>query len=110
MHADGIDFTLLSPRALAVMLFIAIPATFGAELEPLCDVVRRSMPTVPERGLLAVPILASGALVMIGPPGIALAGPGWVVRALGQGTRLGLALRSQPVAWAGRLGRCTLGG
>jgi hypothetical protein len=37
VHADGIDFTLLSPRWLAVALFVGIPAVFGALVVPLVE-------------------------------------------------------------------------
>jgi hypothetical protein len=40
IHADGIDFTLLKPTWLAIALFIAIPACFGALIGPVlawCD-------------------------------------------------------------------------
>jgi hypothetical protein len=37
VHADGIDFTLLAPRWLAVSLFVAIPALFGALVVPLVE-------------------------------------------------------------------------
>lgn len=30
IHADGVDFTMLKPTWLAVALFVAVPATFGA--------------------------------------------------------------------------------
>ncbi|MEO7428252.1 MAG: hypothetical protein ABIY48_02610 [Acidimicrobiales bacterium] len=34
IHATGVDFTVLTPHALAVALFIAIPALFGALIGP----------------------------------------------------------------------------
>jgi hypothetical protein len=37
VHADGIDFTLLSPRWLAVALFVGVPALFGALVVPLVE-------------------------------------------------------------------------
>ena len=37
VHGDGIDFVLLSPRWLAVALFVAIPALFGALVVPLVE-------------------------------------------------------------------------
>jgi hypothetical protein len=37
VHADGVDFTLLSPRWLAVALLVGIPALFGALVVPLVE-------------------------------------------------------------------------
>jgi hypothetical protein len=40
IHADGVDFTLLKPTWLAIALFVAIPAGFGALIGPVlswCD-------------------------------------------------------------------------
>jgi len=37
IHADGVDFTLLQPTWLAVGLFIALPAVFGAVIGPAVD-------------------------------------------------------------------------
>jgi len=39
---DGVDFTRLSPRWLAVALFVTIPATFGLLCPPVIDVTLRS--------------------------------------------------------------------
>lgn len=110
VHADGVDFTVLSPRALSVALFIAIPAVFGGALEPLRRLADRRTQLLPERVLLAAPIVASVALVLLGPPGIALAVLGLGAVALGQGERLALMLTSRPIAWAGRVGMGILGG
>jgi hypothetical protein len=35
VHADGVDFTLLEPVWLAIAIFVAIPAGFGAAIGPL---------------------------------------------------------------------------
>jgi hypothetical protein len=37
VHADGIDFTLVGPAALAVVLFVALPALFSAALATLTE-------------------------------------------------------------------------
>ncbi len=37
IHADGIDFTLLKPTWLAIVLFIALPALFGAAVGVAVD-------------------------------------------------------------------------
>ncbi len=42
VHTDGIDFRLLEPTWLAIALFVAIPAAFGAVVGPLTTWVTRS--------------------------------------------------------------------
>ena len=37
LHADGVDFTLLKPTWLAMALFVALPALFGAVVGPITD-------------------------------------------------------------------------
>lgn len=37
LHADGIDFTLLKPTWLAIALFVALPALFGAVVGSIAD-------------------------------------------------------------------------
>jgi hypothetical protein len=34
VHADGVDFTLLAPTWLAIAIFVALPALFGAAIGP----------------------------------------------------------------------------
>ena len=106
VHTDGVDFTVLSPRVLAVALFVAIPAAFGAVLEPLHELARRQTQRLPGGAFLVIGILAMGAPIVIGLdlPGIALAALGWGAVLLGQGERIGQVLRSRPLAWAGWAG------
>ncbi len=51
VHTDGIDFRLLEPTWLAIALFVAIPAAFGAVVGPLTTWVTRpgSWPSVGRR-------------------------------------------------------------
>jgi hypothetical protein len=107
VHADGVDFTVLSPRWLAVGMFIAIPAAFGAALEPLHALVRGRLRQLPERALLAITLVTSVAL-LITPPTIAMVLVGWVVVLLGYGDRAAALLRSSQCAWAGRLAMLAL--
>ena len=39
VHADGVDFTVLKPTWLAISLFVALPAAFGALIGPAVDSV-----------------------------------------------------------------------
>ena len=41
IHADGVDFVALTPTWLAITLFIALPALFGAAIGPVVDRVER---------------------------------------------------------------------
>ncbi|MBI4883398.1 MAG: hypothetical protein HY826_05015 [Actinobacteria bacterium] len=41
IHADGIDFTVLKPTWLAIGLFVALPAVFGAAIGAVVDAVGR---------------------------------------------------------------------
>lgn len=100
VHREGVDFTVLSPRALAVGLFVVIPAAFGAALEPLRKAAERWTSRLPRRLLVGVPVLASAAAIA-GPPGMGLVILAWGTVLLGQGERVGEALRSRRVARAG---------
>jgi hypothetical protein len=42
VHADGIDFVVLQPTWLAVTLFVALPAVFGALIGVVVDRVARA--------------------------------------------------------------------
>lgn len=110
VHSDGVDFTVLSPRVLSVILFIAIPAAFGGALEPVHGYAERWTLRVPPWVLLASPILVLGTMVLVGLPGVAVAVVGLGAIAIGQGRRLGLALKSRPAAWTGRIGMLVLAG
>ncbi len=101
VHREGVDFTVLSPRWLAVALFVAIPVAFGAALEPLRSRAERWVSRAPRRVLIAVPVAAS-AVALAGPPGLVLAVAGWAVVLMRQGPRAAGLLRSPGVAWAGR--------
>jgi hypothetical protein len=110
VHSDGVDFMVLSPRILAVTLFVAIPATFGGVLEPLRALADRGTPRVPRWVLLTVPVLALGIFPLVGAPGIGIAAVGLGAIVLGHGARLGRVLESRAGAWAGRVGILAVAG
>jgi len=111
VHEDGIDFRVLTPQALAVALFVAIPLVFGVVLESLRGFVESRLPQLPEWALLVLPVAVLATFVLIAPPvGIALSVGALGAVLLGQGDRLGTALRSDPVAWLGRLGMVAIAG
>ena len=75
VHADGVDFTVLEPTWLAIVLFVAIPAVFGALIGPVLERAdrpdawinrgtwrRRSLPLVV---LLFVPVFIPVAVVAV---------------------------------------------
>ena len=69
IHADGVDFTVLKPTWLAIGLFIALPAAFGALIGPAVDSVSApASSTVRGRRRWALPIL----LVACFPPTLML--------------------------------------
>jgi hypothetical protein len=69
LHADGVDFTRLQPRWLAVLLFLALPALVGALLLVLVD---RATAAVPAASRGSNPWLPF-ALVVLAPLGVVVA-------------------------------------
>jgi hypothetical protein len=79
IHADGIDFRVLEPTWLAIGLFVAFPALFGAIIGAVVDRVSAA-PAPPGWRRWGVPILLVAAfpstIVMVGIAAVALAA--WV--------------------------------
>ena len=71
VHADGVDFTLLEPTALAVGGFVALPALTGLLIALLVD---RWSALAPARNKKTVGILAPGLLAPPAIPAAAAAG------------------------------------
>ena len=73
LHSDGVDFRVLSPRWLAMALFVALPAFFAVVIGPAVELVeRRSVPNgwkqfVAPALALAVGPSAVFALVVVAP-------------------------------------------
>ena len=65
IHPDGVDFTLLDPAWLAVALFVALPAAYGALM---VVVVERRL--VVGTGLRKVHVVAAILLVVVGSIGL----------------------------------------
>ncbi|MGN0063286.1 MAG: hypothetical protein ACI379_03510 [Nocardioides sp.] len=99
VHVDGVDFTLLSPAWLAIVLFMAIPGVYAGSLTLLAERWR------PPRGPFArapwpaalVPLVAYGP---VAPLLVALAGAWLVLEAVRR--RFGSVPWAAPAAWAGR--------
>jgi hypothetical protein len=65
LHSDGVDFRLLEPPWLAMGLFVAVPAVFGAAIGPAAEMVERyAMPSGWRKFAAPVVVLA------IGPAGV----------------------------------------
>jgi hypothetical protein len=99
----GIDFTLLDPLPLAIVMFIALPAIYGVAMSLFVERLLRSDPATSASwgwllGLL--PLVAFGAT---GPLGLGLIlllfAAWWVQRAVPD---LATLWRSPTVAWIGR--------
>ncbi|HWC14098.1 MAG TPA: hypothetical protein VG929_05840 [Actinomycetota bacterium] len=111
IRPDGIDFTLLEPLALAVVMFIAIPALFGVVTSLLAERFLRSAEERARRGVLLV-VVALLPVAAAGPLGIifiilllALCMAGW---ALNKYIPSAAAWRSPAVTWLGRVALAAL--
>jgi hypothetical protein len=100
---DGIDFTLLDPLPLAIVMFIALPAIYGVAMSLFVERLLRSSSAVGASwgwsfGLL--PLVAFGAT---GPLGIGLillmSGVWWIARSAPDASTL---WRSPTITWIGR--------
>jgi len=101
IHADGIDFRVLKPTWLAVGLFVALPALFGAVIGVVVDRVSAiAVPPGWRRWALPTVLVAAFPLsiVMVGIAAVALAVWGPVRRGLdspgGLPTPAGLGVRA----------------
>jgi hypothetical protein len=103
IRPDGIDFTLLDPLPLAIVMFIALPAIYGVTMSLLVERLLRSNPGAGGSwawlfGL--IPLIAFGAT---GPLGIALLllmfGLWWIHRSVPEAATV---WRSPAVVWIGR--------
>jgi hypothetical protein len=99
VHTEGVDFTVLSPRGLAIALFVAIPAVFAALCVPLAEGALREdswfQRAPAPLALLPLAVFAfPPLLVMIGVP-VALV---LSVGALLQRSPRAVAMAAQPAA------------
>lgn len=102
VHPDGVDFTLLSPGWLAIALFVAIPALYGALLTLVAErwLDERSRWWDLPRPVRYVPVALLGFVPFLVPV-LAL---GWIVGYLVRSTQSGRAALKRPQAyWFGRL-------
>jgi hypothetical protein len=99
VHRDGVDFTILEAGP-AIVLFVALPATFGGLLAWVVE-SRLDQPT---GGLRRTPVIVAGLapFVLVVPvlPVFALA---WGLGRLLDKSWLGRVLRSASLRWTGRV-------
>jgi hypothetical protein len=101
---DGVDFTVLSPVALAIVLFVAIPGLFGALCAPAIDWALRSggwARNAPLRFVLAplAVFLAPPLFLVVGLPTLGILGAGWALNRFARSRRL---LGHPAALWFGR--------
>jgi hypothetical protein len=102
VHPDGIDFSLLEPRWLAIAMFVALPGAFGVATASLTErfLGRRRAPGAAGWIAALLPLIGLAAL---GPAGLAIpvaAAGGWLVN---RKVPLARAWHSVPVVWVGRV-------
>ena len=81
VHPEGIDFSLLEPRWLAIAMFVALPGAFGVATAKLTErfLKRRTIPGAVGWAAALVPLVG---LALLGPVGLAIsvaAVGGWLV-------------------------------
>jgi len=102
IHPGGVDFTQLDPLALAVAMFVALPALYGLALSWLAErlLARTERGRAPTSIISFLPLLGVG---LAGPVGLLLLGAigvGWVADR--KGAPLERAWHSGPGTWLGR--------
>ncbi|MEO8424132.1 MAG: hypothetical protein ABI595_09520 [Actinomycetota bacterium] len=70
IRSDGIDFRLLEPLPLAIVLFIALPAAYGVAMSLLVERRLRNAATTERSRWWALGLLPLIAVGLIGPPGL----------------------------------------
>jgi hypothetical protein len=98
---DGVDFTLLEPRWLAVALFVALPAAYGVALSLLAERLLRpdGGPGGRWRWLAVLPFVLTLAT---GPIGVAVLLPVGLLIGVNRSGALVRLWRSASVVWLGR--------
>lgn len=111
VNTEGIDFTELSPRPLAVALFIALPAAFGVALEPFHERIRPRVDRLPRWALMLGPVVLLPLLTFALPVVVvAIVVVAVAVGVTGRGAQLARLWKHPIVAWGGRLAFVALGG
>jgi hypothetical protein len=111
VHSDGMDFRVLTPQPLAVGLFVALPAAFGAAVEPLHRLQgwTRRVPNI-VAALVAVAASCVFGLAVRGVVGLVLVLIGWAVVVLTPAGSVVAAVTSRPAVLVGRAGLLLIAG
>jgi hypothetical protein len=102
IRPDGVDFTLLSPIPLAIVMFIVLPAAYGVALS---WAVERSLASssAPNRGVVLAGLVPLLPLALFGGIGVFIALGALALWAIGHTSpRIMAAWNSAPVVWLGR--------
>lgn len=105
IHAEGVDFTLLSPRRLSVALFIFIPAAFGWFIVPTVDSAEKPDSWFQRKRLkiallpLLLLLFPLAAIALVIPLAITLIAR-WIARSK---PSVVAVWESRQLLWAGRL-------
>jgi hypothetical protein len=102
VHPDGIDFSLLEPRWLAIAMFVALPGAFGVATARLTEGFLDRSKAAGVAGWTAA-LLPLIGLAALGPAGLAVsvvAVGGWLVN---RKVPLARWWHSAPVVWLGRV-------
>jgi hypothetical protein len=104
IQSDGIDFRLLEPLPLAIVLFIALPAAYGVAMSVLVErSLRADAAPDPSGGWWALALIPLFGLALIGPIGLGalvLIAAAWVLHRSAPG--LARLWGSATAVWIGR--------
>ena len=110
LRPGGIDFTLLDPLALAVAMFIAIPALGGAVTSVLAERFLRDGSAFRRSRIAFAPLVFLVPIALIGGPiGLLAIGAVVLLVLMLAATDLARPLSSTPVTWLGRAGLVAVG-
>ncbi len=103
IRSDGIDFRLLEPLPLAIVLFIALPAAYGVAMSLLVERRLRNAAGTDRSRWWPLGLIPIIGLALLGPIGLGLLflmGAAWAVHRTAPG--LASLWRSSIVVWVGR--------
>jgi hypothetical protein len=110
IHPGGIDFTLIDPPWLAIVLFVALPAAFGVAVAILVERWLQGTSAATSPAWLAGLVLAALPLALLGARGaVPLAGALVVVAVLVWRPGADRLSASGPFLWLGRAGLVGVG-
>lgn len=110
IRPDGIDFTLLEPLSLAVVMFIALPASYGVAVSLLAERFLASHSAFNGPWAWVAGLVLLLPLGLFGPAGVAVLAVIVVAFFLSRSApQIGSLWTSAPVAWIGRAGLLAVG-